>query len=1187
MTGGGHGAVASVGGGPWPRWVLGSLVRVGAAALAVVVLAGGGRAGATEVLRWGAFAYLGVEQTRAEYEPLVAYLNSVLVHERVELHVLSQADIERRIAERTLDIVTTNPTHFLVVRKQQPLTGVIATLVRSFDGQPLHRLGGVVIVRADRPELQTLEDLRGKVVAAPSVRHMGGYRLQAYELFGAGVELPDDAARVIETETHQDSVRAVLDGRADVAFARDGVLERMVARGELDLGRIRVLNEQYGTGHPFRLSTHLYPEWPVFALPHVSERAVRHFASALFALEPDDPAAKAAGIHGYTAPADYLVVEDLARELRLPPFDQSPAFTLSDIWERHGGFVAALAVALGVIVALLVAVVLRSRRLRRQHDTLDALIRSWPEPMLLLEGDVVVEANPAAMALLAQPERAALVGRSLLALSASHQPGGEPSALALPRLLDAAWRGEVHSFEWQLAAASGDARIVDTLLAPFARERRRLLLCSWHDITARKRSAAALELAASVFRNAREGIVITDAAGRIVDVNETFTRITGYERDEVLGRTPAVLKSGLHEPPFYEALWRSLLERGSWSGEVWNRTKAGAIFAEQLTIGAVRDAAGVVQQYVGLLSDITVQKEQEAALRRLAHYDALTGLPNRILLSDRLQHAMRAARRTGRGLAVAYIDLDGFKAINDQHGHESGDRLLRGVAERMRLAVRASDTVARLGGDEFVALLTHADEPAELFGAVERLLAAATEAVPSASGPVRVSASIGLAFYPQIEEVAPEQLLRQADHAMLAAKQAGKNRFVAYDAEQDRSLRGRREGLARIRGGLEAGEFELHYQPKVRLRTGAVEGVEALLRWQHPERGLLAPAEFLPLLERHSLDIAVGRWAIAAALAQAARWQRDGLALPVSVNVSPHHLLDAHFVEELRAAVAAHADLPPGRLELEVPETAALGDLERAAAVMRACGDVGVGIALDGFGTGHSSLTSLKRLPARVLKIDPAFVAAVLHDPDDVAIIDAFVGLAAAFHRQVVAEGVESVEHGEALVQLGCECGQGSAIAPAMPADAVAAWCAAWRPPRRWADTAPLGRPAIRVLQATAEHRAWLRGVEDHLDGAVEGHPPLDAERCRVGHWLAAWSSDARERGLEAGLEEVHARHEALHELARRVVGAAGAGDAGLRELHGARDRLLEALGRLVPGGEPEGGDAARALGAPRAPFSG
>ena len=351
--------------------------------------------------------------------------------------------------------------------------------------------------------------------------------------------------------------------------------------------------------------------------------------------------------------------------------------------------------------------------------------------------------------------------------------------------------------------------------------------------------------------------MITKPDGTIIDVNESFTRITGFSRDEVLGHTPRLFNSGRQEKTFYADLWHSLTEKGHWYGEIWSRRKNGEGFVIMLTISAVRDAQGHTQHYVALFSDITAVKEHEKQLEHIAHFDMLTTLPNRVLLADRLHQAMAHTYRRGQRLAVAYLDLDGFKAITDQYGHETGDQLLIALSNRMKQTLREGDTLARLGGDEFVAVLLDLPTISTSEPMLSRLLAAAAQPERIGDLVLQVSASLGVTFYPQAEEVDADQLLRQADQSMYQAKLAGKNRFHVFDADQDRNVRGHHESLEGIRRALLAGEFVLYYQPKVNMRTGNVIGAEALIRWQHPLRSLLSPAVFLPVIEDHPLAVDV------------------------------------------------------------------------------------------------------------------------------------------------------------------------------------------------------------------------------------------------------------------------------------------------------------------------------------------
>jgi diguanylate cyclase (GGDEF)-like protein/PAS domain S-box-containing protein len=563
------------------------------------------------------------------------------------------------------------------------------------------------------------------------------------------------------------------------------------------------------------------------------------------------------------------------------------------------------------------------------------------------------------------------------------------------------------------------------------------------------RAETRLHLAASVFTHAREGIVITDVQGNIIETNDVFSEITGYNREEVIGKNPRLLQSGRHAPEFYNALWRDLLNNGEWHGEIWNKRKNGEHFAAMMTISAVQDIHGVAQNYVNLFTDITPIKEHQRQLEYIAHYDALTGLPNRVLLADRLKQAIAQSNRKRDSVAVVYLDLDGFKAVNDQHGHDTGDQLLVNIAHRLKEVLREGDTLARIGGDEFIVVMVGLDKDADYETVLNRLLMVAAEPVVLNQHFVCVSASIGATIYPQDNGDA-DKLLRHADQAMYIAKQAGKNCYHLFDVAKDIATRNQRESIERIRIALDKKEFVLFYQPKVNMRTGHIIGAEALVRWQHPTRGLLPPAAFLPVIEDHPLSIELGDWVIDDALLQMSQWRKHNIDIPVSVNVGAMQLQQHDFTVRLAAQLAQHPDVPPDFLELEIVETSALKDIAEVAELMHSCRALGVQFAVDDFGTGYSSLTYLKRLPAELLKIDQTFIRDMLDDPDDLAIVKGVIGLANAFHRKVIAEGVETIAHGELLIPLGCELAQGYGIARPMPAADLPTWAATWKPDQAW-----------------------------------------------------------------------------------------------------------------------------------------
>ncbi len=567
-----------------------------------------------------------------------------------------------------------------------------------------------------------------------------------------------------------------------------------------------------------------------------------------------------------------------------------------------------------------------------------------------------------------------------------------------------------------------------------------------------------MALSASVFENVREGILVTDENSFILSVNRAFTGITGYLPTELAGQTPRILKSGRHDPEFYREMWKEIKEAGSWRGEIWNRRRNGEIYPELLNINAVRGEDGQITNYVAVLLDISEIKDTQSKLEAMATTDVLTGLPNRALLADRLEQALAHARRLDQLLAIAFVDLDGFKAVNDHFGHHFGDRMLVEVAERFKDEARAGDTVARLGGDEFVLLLTDVAEMDEITTALRRILEEVSQPYLLDGQTAKIGASIGVTVFPY-DSADPETLIRHADQAMYQAKSDGRGRIHLFDAERDREIQTRHQQVERIRAGLRGGEMLLYYQPKVNMREHRVVGAEALLRWQHPERGLQSPPQFLELLFEHEVIVEIGEWVMDEALRQMAAWQHAaGLVVPVSINLSARHLIRPGFVDNLKGRFGLHPQICPEWLEIEILESDAMQDISHVQRIIEECQGMGIAFALDDFGTGYSSLAYLKNIPANTLKIDRSFVHGMLDDPDDLAIVDGVVQLANVFQRQVVAEGVETLQHEAALLHLGCDLAQGYGIARPMPAAEMPQWVKNYEVNRAQSKTGKFGR---------------------------------------------------------------------------------------------------------------------------------
>lgn len=556
------------------------------------------------------------------------------------------------------------------------------------------------------------------------------------------------------------------------------------------------------------------------------------------------------------------------------------------------------------------------------------------------------------------------------------------------------------------------------------------------DLTDRMKVAEERRLAQMVFASTGEGITVTDVAGRILEVNPAFERITGFSRAEIVGKNPRVLQSGRHDKAFYRGMWETLKSTGQWRGEIWNRRSNGEVYPEWLTVSAVRNVAGRTTHYVGVFSDITTVKEAQEQLEFLAHHDALTRLPNRTLLRERLTHGITRARRHSQQLAVLLLDLDRFKNVNDTLGHPVGDDLLIEVANRIGSRIRADDTLARLGGDEFALLLEDETGPAAVEAVARKLTGAFALPVQVADHALTVTASIGISLYPADGEDA-DTLLKNADSAMYKAKQQGRNGFRFFAPELTRGALERLVMETALRKAVSHDQLVLHYQPQVALDSGALVGVEALVRWEHPDFGLMQPGDFIPLAEEIGVIDEIGMWVLHEACRQMALWRDGGVAVPrVAVNLSVKQIDGDRLVSAVADALAS-AGLTAGQLELEVTESMIMEQPDEARKALAGLRGLGVQIAIDDFGTGYSSLAYLKLLQIDRLKIDRSFVKEIGRDPNDEAITRAVIALADSLGLETVAEGIEEVGQIAFLRREGCDVGQGFYFSRPVPAEAL------------------------------------------------------------------------------------------------------------------------------------------------------
>ncbi len=742
-------------------------------------------------IRFGVFSFLGDEETEKKFSPLVDYLNSVLEEERIELLVLSQDKLNQRISEGSVDLVTTNPTHFLVARTQYPLTGVIATIIQSYAGTPSYRLGGVILTLADRDDIGSLRDLRGKVVATPSTDNLGGYRAQVYELYRANVRVPQDLAGLIEVGTHREAIKALLDGRADVAFVRDGILEQLIKEGAFPERQVKVLNAQINSNFLHKVSTRLYPEWPVFALPHLEHRQVRHLAVALFALEPDNPYAQKAGIYGFTVPADYQVVEVLSRTLRLPPYDQVPEFTFQDAWERWRPFLIFTMSAMTVITLLSLCLIGLWRKAHLERNRFGTLLQGLGEGVYGVDREgCCTFINEAALQML-QFKAQEVLGKDQHALFHHHDIDGNFYPFADCPITKTLNDGRKRQLREWFIRKEGTHFPVDLTVSPlFDKEAIKGAVVAFTDITQRVKvendNKRLTQYNRMLLESAGDGIYGIDMQGKCTFINPAALKMLGLTLEEVLGKDPHAIfhysypdgneypsvKCPVHLTKFKGQEIECEDHFIDKEGEFFPvHMKASPIFEEQVQVGVV-----VVFQ------NITEQKALQARLITLTTTDDLTGLYNRRYFQKQLSKEFARYQRSFSVTTVMMLDLDYFKTINDTFGHAAGDKVLQDFAKLLTHAQRNSDFCARVGGEEFALLLPNTSLH-DAMSFAERLLKQVREHVFSFEGKrIPLTVSIGCAEM-QMGDTHPDLVLARADRALYQAKESGRDRVMVYDNE--------------------------------------------------------------------------------------------------------------------------------------------------------------------------------------------------------------------------------------------------------------------------------------------------------------------------------------------------------------------------------------------------------------------
>jgi len=1023
---------------------------------------------AIQEVRVGVLSFRPLEQARQQWQATADHLNARVADHRFTVEVLFFPDMEQAMEHGRFDFVLTNPEHYIALRARYGLSA-ISTLMPLAEGHPVSQFGGVIFTRADRADIATLEDLRGKVVSSVQDKSFGAYMMQRWTLYKHGIDV-GEIGRMRFTGMPQDNaVRDVLSGEADVGFVRTGMLERMVREGNLKMEQVKVINRQPVDSFPQALSTDLYPEWAFSAMPRVSERLKKQVAQALFSIDPADKAARAGNYFGFSPPGNYAPVEAVMTRLRMMP-DQKVEFDLRDILSKYL-YPMLLSSLLVLLLVLWAAIHLArvNRRLRASFRERERLDEALQQANATLEHKVTTRTQDLQKS---EARFREIMLSSPIAIRIAVD-GGHRVAFANPAyetLLGAA-PGEVTGVDPQqfyadpadyigvLQRLQAGEHISDRLIQlNFARRGTRWVLASYmpfefegqpatlgwfYDVTPMKQIEQALQQSEARFRQMFEGhaspmLLIDPESGAIVNANRAAAAFYGFGIEQMRQMNIADINTQTREELLLE---RQLALREERNYFVFpHRLADGSMRSVEVHSSPIEvDGRNLL---FSIIHDITERQRLEQQMHELAFYDVLTGLPNRRLLLDRLHKALATCERTRRHAALMFLDLDHFKTLNDLHGHDIGDRMLFEVAQRLRTCIRDEDSVARFGGDEFVVMLEslspetqEAVVQAEAVAEKIRLALAQPYLLPRDAGePIthHCSSSIGITiFREQTDGV--DQLLKWTDMAMYRAKDAGRNSIRFFDPTMQAAVETRAALESDLHVALSQEQFELFYQVQVDAARRP-QAAEALLRWHHPQRGLVSPLHFIPLAEETGLILPIGAWVLDTACAQIKAWRNHPQLcnLALSVNVSARQFRQADFVAQVQAAVVRHG-IAPTALKLELTESLVLEDVMDSIAKMKALHEFGVSFAMDDFGTGYSSLSYLKNLPLNQLKIDQSFVRSIASDNADRVMVMTIVDLGMNFELDVVAEGVETEEQFALLHRYGCGNFQGYLFGKPLP----------------------------------------------------------------------------------------------------------------------------------------------------------
>lgn len=980
--------------------------------------------GSQQTVKIGVLAFLSKAETTKEWATTAKYLNQMEPEYTFTILPLTYPEMNEAVKNHKVDFVITNSGHYVYLEKQYHISR-IATMLRYQNGQWIDHFGGVIFTKADRTDIQTLDDLKGKSVVAVDNESLGGYAAQMFELIHHDLT-SHDLKLHFTGMPHANAVKEVLNGKADVGFVRTDVLEHMAAKGKIDLHTLKVLHPQKVEGFPYLLSTALYPEWPIAQMPQTSKNLSNEVVIALLTKIIHSTPHK--GDIGWTAPLEYRDIHEIFQALRLPPYDKPLPFTLGDVYHEYTYFVWIIGLLSGLLlIGLSVEIALRQRLAYESHKNEIFLTLSGDGVHILDEKGVVVQVSDTFCQMLGY-RRHEMIGMHVT------QWDGQVSQNELMQGIQELSDKSIiiHSKHKRRDGTIYDAEILVTLIES---KRKGWIYCSARNVTQDLIDQAKTQLSALVYEHSSDPIVITDQNSIIISINPAFSSMTGYILKEIKGKSTNLLNSGQQSKEFFRHLWESLETEGEWNGEILDRDKEGAIFSKWLSIRTVYDNNNMPYRRIAIFSDITDQKEAKQQIWYQANFDALTGLSNRSMFMYRLEKELQSMERNESPVVLMYLDLDHFKEINDTLGHDKGDILLQTAAKRLMGCVRRDDTVSRLGGDEFTIILNDMDSLDSVNEIASKILHELSLPFYIDHETLFISASIGITVAPSDGKTA-EILLKNADQAMYSAKNDGRNRYHYFTLSMQEALSKRTLMVQKMREAVTKEQFVVYYQPIMEFSTGLIYKAEALVRWKKEDGTLINPLDFITLAEETGLINEIGLSVYQQAVNQVKKW-RETLhpKFQISVNKSPVQFRCETHERSPLIEIMSDYSVPKDAIIVEITEGVLMEDTLNVKNKLLELETQGISIALDDFGTGYSSLSYLKKFDIDYLKIDRAFVMNLETDRNDKILCEAIVAMAQKLEIQVIAEGVETIGQREYLKSIGCDYIQGYLISRPIPAD--------------------------------------------------------------------------------------------------------------------------------------------------------